>query len=92
MLALFIFGLGYNALVGWGDRKGYLEGFTWLAVAVGCAVTLGGVAIIDWHAALITLIGFVASGIPMAFGAIVRYVTARRAEQERERQAATLAE
>lgn len=92
LMALLLFGVFYNALVALADKHGYLEGFTWLAVCVGCAATLLGVALIDWHCALITLLAFMASGTPMASGAIWRYVRMRKAEQDRVRQTTTLAE
>lgn len=89
---LLALGCGYNALVAYAGRKGYLEGFTSLAVVVGVFATLGGVAVISWQAALLALGAFVASGLPMMAGSIGRYIRARKEAQESVRQAARLAE
>jgi len=76
-LLLFAFGIGYNALVAWLERRGYTEGYLSLVVAFGVAVTLCGVSILSIHAALLTLGAFVASGTPMIVGSIVRYLRKR---------------
>lgn len=79
---LFLFGTGYDKFVYWGERKGYIEGFMSIIVAVGVGVTVAVMAIVNWIFALIMLGGFVASGSPMIIGSIVRYVRKRRAEQD----------
>lgn len=75
--ALVLFGIGYNALVAWLERKGYTEGFLSLIVAFGVAMTLVGVAILSIQAALLALGAFVATGTPMIVGSITRYLKAR---------------
>jgi hypothetical protein len=75
--ALVLFGLGYNALVAWLERKHYTEGFLSLVVALGVLVTLAGVAILSIEAALLTLGAFIATGVPMIVGSIVRYIQRR---------------
>lgn len=79
--ALFVFGIGYNTLVAWLEHKGYIEGYLSLIVALGVAVTLGGVAILSIQAALIALFCFAASGTPMIIGSIWRYLQKREAEK-----------
>lgn len=81
-IALLAFGLGYNALVARLERSGLLEGFTWLAVVVGTSVVLGALALIDLRFAMIATGAFIAAGTPMAGGAIVRYITTRKAVQD----------
>lgn len=76
-LGLLLFGIGYNAFVSWAERKGYTEGYMSLIVAFGVAMTLFGVAILSIQAALVTLLGFIASGLPMTIGSIWRYIQAR---------------
>jgi len=76
-LTLVLFGIGYNALVAWLERKGYTEGYLSLIVAFGVFVTLCGIAILSIHAALITMGAFIASGTPMIIGSIIRYIKAR---------------
>lgn len=81
-LALVLFGVGYNALIGYLERRHYIDGFTSLAVALGALITLTGVAILSWQAALIAMACFTASGLPMIVGSIVRYIRARARETE----------
>lgn len=81
-LGLVIFGIIYNELVAWMERRGYTEGFLSLIVALGVFVTLVGVAVVSIPAALITLGAFIASGSPMIIGSIVRYV--RKREEDRQ--------
>jgi len=79
---LLAFGTGYNWLVSQWSRRGYNDGYTWLLVVLGVAVTvLAAGFTIGWLAVLLLLVYFVASGLPMAAGDIWRHVQARRAEQ-----------
>lgn len=89
---LFLFGIGYNWLIGYLERKRLIEGFVALAVVGGTLVTLAGVAVLDPQAAALSLAAFVASGLPMLLGSVVRYIIARNQEREYERQTAPLAE
>lgn len=91
-LGLLIFGLAYNALIAWAERRKYIEGYMALAVVTGVFLTLVGVAIIDPRAALISAAAFAFSGAPMIIGSIARHAEARRKELDYVRQAATLAE
>lgn len=75
--ALVLFGIGYNALVAWLERKGYTEGYLSIIVALGVFVTLCGVAVLSVQAALISLGAFAATGTPMIIGSIARYLKAR---------------
>lgn len=81
-LGLVLFGIGYNALVTWMERKGYTEGFLSLIVAFGVAMTLVGVSILSIQAALLSLGAFIATGTPMVIGSIVRYL--RRREEMKQ--------
>ena len=81
-LGLVLFGVFYNTLVAWLEEKAYIEGFVSLSVAAGVAVTLAGVALISWPAALLVLVCFVASGLPMIVGSIVRYIQQRANSQK----------
>jgi hypothetical protein len=91
-VTLVLVSIGYNTLVAWLERSGYIEGFTSLVVAVGVLITLGGVAVISWQAALLALGAFVATGTPMIAGSIWRYIQLRREAQGYERQTARMAE
>lgn len=75
-----------------------LDGFTWLTVAIGTAVTLLGIGLLDllldWNAGLIGLAAFAASGTCMIAGAVARYMQRRQRliEQVRNDAQETLAE
>lgn len=79
---LFGFGCAYNGFVGWLERHGYDEGYTWAMVVMGTAVTLGGMALVDWQGAVLALVCFAGSGLPMMAGSWWRYVQRRRAGQD----------
>ena len=92
-LALVLFGVGYNALVAWMERKKLVEGYMSDVVAVGVALTILPFALLPgeyraWQVALMIAGGFVASGLPMMIGSRIRHAIARHDEQ----QAARLAE
>lgn len=88
-LALFLFGLTYNGfMTAMGQRK---EGYTALYVALGVMATLGGAAILDWQAALLSLVMFIASGTPMIAGDMWRHMR-RREEAERNAREQALTE
>ncbi len=80
--ALLLFGLLYNALVAWAERQGYTEGYMSLIVALGVAITLAGLAVLDWRAGLLALLCFSASGAPMIAGSIGRYLRRRAADRQ----------
>ena len=77
---LFLFGAAYNLLVAWLEHKGYDEGYTSLLVVGGVLVTLAASALlVGWYNALLVLLCFAASGLPMILGSLARYARARRA-------------
>lgn len=75
LISLFLFGALFAVLV-WvlGRRK---EGYTALFVAAGVLITLAGVAVIDWRAAVLCLVCFIASGTPMIVGNVGQYIWKR---------------
>lgn len=85
LLILFLFGIGYNALVAWLIHHGYDEGYMWVIVAIGVGVTLIGLALIMPSAAVLALATFAASGLPMAAGSWWRHVRSRKTAQDRTR-------
>jgi hypothetical protein len=83
---LFIFGAAYNAAVTWLNRRGMTEGYTWLLVAIGTAVTLlASGPVIGWDNVIRLFILFVASGAFMAGGDIYRYLHNKAAENKSKR-------
>lgn len=84
-LALLIFGFIYNLVVHAVSRRGLNEGYVWLEVVIGVAVTLIAAGfIIGWLNVAVLLLLFAASGLFPAGGDIHRYVQARRAENNDE--------
>lgn len=82
--ALTTFGIGYNTLVGWLERKAPGHGYTAFLVVGGVLVTLAGATfIIGWQAVLLVGLCFVASGLPMIAGSIWRYIRRQMSERER---------
>lgn len=78
---LFVFGLAYNALVDWMEKRGYESRMTWALVGAGVAATIALPYIMfgwrKWSAGEL-FISFLCSGIPMIAGDI------RRDEKEAE--------
>jgi hypothetical protein len=81
-MALHLFGWGFNALIGWAERTGRLEGHTAYAVAGGVTVTLAPFAFVGSVSIWWVYVAFVASGTPMILGAWWRHTTARKGEQD----------
>ncbi len=80
-VGLAIFGYGFNALVTYLSRRGLSEGYTWLLVVAGVAVTvLAAGFTIGWGNVILLTIYFVCDGFFMAAGDIWRHVKARAAE------------
>lgn len=79
--ALLVFGAIYNALVAIAERRGWIEGYTALAVIVGVLVILAALALVDHRTALVTLGAFAAAGAPMAAGSIYRHMRTREKAQ-----------
>jgi hypothetical protein len=74
---LVLFGVGFNWLTAWMERKGYMEGFTSLIVALGVALTLAPLAFFSWQFVLIAYGAFLCTGLPMIVGSIGRYLQKR---------------
>ena len=84
LLALAVFGYIYNRWVDSLEKWGHDRGYMGFIVALGCAVTLAGAAlIIGLEPVLWAFVCFAASGIPMIAGSVGRYCRAR-AQQKRE--------
>lgn len=78
LLTEFLFGVGYNQLVAWGqDRLWHVS----ISVVVGVAVTLAipaavwwGTSLDFWKTATLLTLCFAASGAPMVYGSMQRTV------------------
>lgn len=80
MMGLFLFGVGFNWLIATlGDLA---EGYTSILVVGGVCATLLGLAVLDTRAALLAVILFIASGLPMIIGSIWRTIKVRKAAIE----------
>jgi len=86
LLILFVFSFFFNRYIQQLGNK--IEGFVWLEVVIGTLVTLGGIGaldeILDWNAFFIGCLAYAASGSPMIWGAVMRFID----EQNRARKAA----
>lgn len=89
--ALFFFGILYSLGVGWVMSQGYAEGYMGLIVALGVGLTLAPFTLLGPVNIWWVYGAFCASGAPMIVGSIWRHVSARKREQENERQAARMA-
>ena len=79
--ALITFGYLYNEAINYAHRQGFNDGYTWLEVVVGVAVTITAAGFtVGWHNVILMLLYFIASGLFMSGGDIWRHVRARRAE------------
>ena len=75
---LFVFGIGYNALVAWVYRQAPDHGYTAFLVAGGVIATLAGFALIaSLEMALLILACFAASGLPVIIGSVLRQLHQR---------------
>lgn len=82
-LGLVLFGVGYNWLTERAEHSGLIRGYTSIFVVGGVVITVGAMALIDVHFAIMTLIAFAASGTPMIIGEMVRHWKRNRAAQLR---------
>jgi len=83
---LVLFGLAYNALVGWLEARKYQEGYVSDLVAVGVALTIVPFVSLSgmypaWQIVAMIAGGFIASGTPMMLGARIRHAKARKHDQ-----------
>lgn len=76
-LGLVVFGIAFNKITAWAEKKGYTRGFLSLFVAFGAGMTILATAFINPLWALFTLGAFIASGSPMITGSISRYLKER---------------
>jgi heme A synthase len=79
LLLLFIFSYFFNKKI---ESLGHnTEGWTWLTVVIGVGVTQVGVGLLDlvlnWNAFYIGILAYTASGSPMIYGALLRYIEKR---------------
>lgn len=81
---LAVFGVLYNRWVGRLEGQGHDRGYMGLIVSLGCFVTIVGYTY--WTGSIVQglmlLACFVASGAPMLWGSIARYVRQRAHEEQ----------
>jgi len=85
---LVVWGVFFNEVTAYSERKRWTEGYLSLYVALGVAGTLVGVAFLDLGAALLAAAGFVCTGLPMIVGSVLRHMRRREAEQRAAREEA----
>lgn len=75
LAGLFALSLLYDrGVIRRGDRAGWLEPYTAFSVVAGVLYTLAGVWAVDRKAAVLAFWCFVASGTPMIWGDLERYL------------------
>lgn len=86
LLALHLFGWGFNAAVAWVNRRRLFP--VSFSVAIGSAVTLLAPMLFFlnyelafWQSSLIYFLSFTASGIPMIFGNVQRQTNSHKARR-----------
>ena len=85
-LGLALFGVGYNALTAWMEKRGRHEGYTALLVVGGVFITVAASALlIGIERALVMGLCFVCSGTPMIIGSMHRHMLLREREREQAR-------
>ena len=81
-VAELVFGVLFNAFTAKSERGGWIEGLTSLYVALGVAVTILIVTpLIGWNNAIVLIMAFVCSGIPMILGSLYRHNAAEKWQQ-----------
>lgn len=70
-----LFGIGYNWLIAFLEKRGGLESYTSYLVALGVLITLALVMpLIGFDNFLVALVFFVLTGLPMIIGSSWRYL------------------
>jgi hypothetical protein len=86
LIGLHVLSWGYDALIGWLERRGYHDGYVSFFVVIGVTYTiLATTWLIGIDAVLTLLLAFVASGSPMVLGSIARHLTERKREEDQLR-------
>ena len=80
LAALFLFSCLYAIALGIAERRwGFVSDYTWLTVVVGVGFTLVALAVIAWPAALLALVAFATSSVPVIIRSIILDVQRRLA-------------
>lgn len=83
---LLVFGVAYNAVVAYLERKDKERGYTAFLVVFGNLVTvLAMIPLIGLTPALLILFGFACSGLPMTIGSMWRHTEARLRERQAQK-------
>ena len=79
LVGLFLVSVVYALVLEWSERLfGFVSEYTWLTVVIGVGYTLVGLAIASVEAALLALVAFVASSIPIITRSVILDLLARR--------------
>jgi hypothetical protein len=97
LLALALFGIGYNKLVEYGEKKCWMNGHVSYAVVIGVSVTIAAEALALWTCNLpgwawmvVTLGAFTCSGSPMIIGSRARHALEIQQAKDRKNHKAML--
>jgi len=89
MFNLFVFGIAYNELIARLEKARHDRGYTAFLVVGGVLITLVGLWFLEGLTVfLIALALFVASGLPMVIGSMIRSSKMRTEDEEKAKQLA----
>ena len=72
LIGLFVTSIIYAVLLQWSERRwGFVSAYTWLTVVIGVGYTLIGLAVLCWQAAVLGLVVFASSCIPIITRSVI---------------------
>ena len=72
LVGLFVTSIIYAVLLQWSERHwGFVSAYTWLTVVIGVSYTLIGLAVLCWEAAILGLVVFASSSIPIITRSVI---------------------
>lgn len=81
---LFVVSILYALALEWSERRwGFVSAYTWITVVIGVAYTLIGVAVLSLEAAILCLVAFGVSSIPIIVRSIVNDMRERNERMDR---------
>lgn len=84
LVGLFVVSVFYALALTWAERQaGFVTAYTWLTVVIGVGYTLLGLAILSLKAAILAVIVFAASSIPIIARSIILDLKERRERLDR---------
>ena len=84
LLVLFLVSVLYAIFLEWSERRfGFVSAYAWLTVVISVGYTLIGLAVISLEVAILALLAFVATGIPIVVRSLCLDLAERKAWLDR---------